>query len=222
MARAYFAAQAVAGVLWWIAVYVSDDVRWWTLGEWNPALLVGPDLVLFAGASAMAAVRGSRVGAAVAATWTTLVTVALTVYAVVAREAGWGAVLMIIATIGTVAATLVLWSGRLPVRWLFLGPFRFRVARDRSRGRHLRDSLIQLVFFWSTFLILLPLALSWVEHRLRLEWSPLQHSGVVRAGPIVFLVASAPSSVQKKKRTSPPASTTTTRRIAQSSVAGYR
>jgi protein-S-isoprenylcysteine O-methyltransferase Ste14 len=110
---------------------------------------------------------------------------------VVAREAGWGAVLMIIATIGTVAATLVLWSGRLPVRWLFLGPFRFRVARDRSRGRHLRDSLIQLVFFWSTFLILLPLALSWVEHRLRLEWSPLQHSGVVRAGPIVFLVTSA-------------------------------
>ena len=47
------------------------------------------------------------------------------------------------------------------------------------------------MFFWSTFLILLPLALSWVEQRLRLEWPLLQHSRVVVAGPIVFGVASA-------------------------------
>ena len=98
---------------------------------------------------------------------------------------------MVLATVGTLAATLTLWSGRLPVQWFFLGPFTFRVARDRSRGGHLRHSLMQLVFFWGTFLILLPLVLSSVERRLRLEWSPLQRSGFAWAGPIVFVVASA-------------------------------
>ena len=48
-----------------------------------------------------------------------------------------------------------------------------------------------MVFFWTTFLIAVPLVLSWAERRLRLDWDPLQRSGFARAGPIVFLVASA-------------------------------
>lgn len=48
-ARAYFAVQAAAGALWWVAVFASDDVARWTLGGLEPELLVGPDLVLFAG-----------------------------------------------------------------------------------------------------------------------------------------------------------------------------
>ena len=145
-ARVYFAVQALSGALWWVAVFISDDVRWWTLGDWNPGLLVGPDLALFVGASALAAALGSRVWAIVASAWTTLVAVALTVYALVAREAGWGAVLMVLATVGTLAATLTLQSGRLPVQLFFIGPFAFRVAGNQSRGRHLRRSLVQLVF----------------------------------------------------------------------------
>ena len=89
------------------------------------------------------------------------------------------------------AATLTLQSGRLSVQWFFIGPFAFRVAGNQSRGRHLRRSLVQLVFFWTTFLILLPLVLSSAERRLRLDWDPLQRSGFARVGPIVFLVASA-------------------------------
>lgn len=190
-ARVYFAAQAVAGALWWLSVFASDDVRWWTLGDWNPGLLVGPDLVLFVGASAVAAVLGSPVWAGVASAWTTLVAIALTVYAIVAREAGWGAVLMVIATVCALAATLTLRTGRLPLQWFFIGPFAFRVAGNHSRGRHLRSSLLQLVLFWTAFLILLPLGLSWAERRLRLDWAPLQRSVFTRAGPIVFFVASA-------------------------------
>jgi hypothetical protein len=52
VARGYFALQAAGGAAWWIAVFVSGDVRNWTLGQWDPAVLVGPDLVLFVGASA--------------------------------------------------------------------------------------------------------------------------------------------------------------------------
>ena len=190
-ARLYFAAQALGGALWWVAVFASDDVQRWTLGDWNPGILVGPDVVLFVGASALAAALGSRSWAVVVSAWTTLVTVALGVYALVAREAGWGAVLMVVATIGTLAATVTLKTGRLPLHWFFIGPFAFRVAGNHSRGRHLRQSLVQLVFFWTTFLIAVPLVLSWAERRLRLDWDPLQRSGFARAGPIVFLVASA-------------------------------
>lgn len=60
-ARSYLAVQAVAGAAWWIAVFASDDVRRWTLGGWPPGLLVGPDLVLFVGGSAVGAARDVKV-----------------------------------------------------------------------------------------------------------------------------------------------------------------
>jgi protein-S-isoprenylcysteine O-methyltransferase Ste14 len=161
------------------------------LGDWNPGLLVGPDLVLFVGASAMAALLGARPWGVVAAAWTTLVTIALGGYALVAREAGWGAVLMVVATIGTLAASLTLWFDRLPTRWFFRGPFSFRVAGERSGGRHLRHSLTQLVAFWTLLLILLPYLLSRVEQRLRLKWSPLGDPAWTWVGAVVFVVASA-------------------------------
>lgn len=34
-ARVYFAAQAAGGAIWWVAVFVSADVRRWTLGDWT-------------------------------------------------------------------------------------------------------------------------------------------------------------------------------------------
>lgn len=190
LARTYFGLQAAAGVLWWIAVFASDDVQRWTLGEWSPALLVGPDLMLFAGASAAAAVWRSRFAAAVAAVWTVVMTVALLAYGLMEQQAGWGAVLMVTATLGTLASAAVLWLGGLPSHWFFIGPFAFRVADERSGARHLRRSLIQLVVFWSTFFLLIPVVLVAVERRLGIEVPALGGAGWTIAGTVVFLLGS--------------------------------
>lgn len=189
-ARAYFAVQAAAGTAWWVAVFVSADVRRWTLGDWSPGLLVVPDGVLFVGASAVTAWRAHRVLGGVVAVWTTTVTAVLSAYALSERVAGWGAVLMVVATIATWAATLTLWSGRLPLRWFFVGPFAFRVAQQRSRGRHLLRSLVQLVVFWSIFFLLVPYALATLEQRLRIGWPALDHPIAHWSGAIAFVVAS--------------------------------
>lgn len=171
-AKTYLAVQAAAGLLWWIAVFTLDDVRRSTLGSWDPVLLVGPDLLLFVGASALAA-RGNRPAAVVAAAWTLGVAAALTVHGLVQREAGWGIVVMALASVGTLAAAAVLVTGRLPMRWFFLGPFAFREAPDAPAGRHLRRSLTQLVVFWTAFFAALPAALGAFERRLHLDWPVL-------------------------------------------------
>jgi protein-S-isoprenylcysteine O-methyltransferase Ste14 len=191
VARAYFALQAVGGTAWWIAVAASEEVRAWTLGQWDPAVLVWPDLAFFVGASAIAALSGSRLAAVVAASWTTGVTVALGVYGLVERQAGWGVVLMAIATLGTLGATATVWFGHLPTGWFFVGPFSFRVADAASGGRHLRRSLVQLVIFWTAFFVIVPLLLGMVEQRLRLEWSSLDRQGVRWAGAAAFVLGSA-------------------------------
>lgn len=191
VARAYFALQAVGGGAWWVAVFASDDVRRWTLGSWAPAILVAPDLVLFVGASAWAGLRGNRIAAVVAAAWTTVVTVALGVYGLVEQAAGWGVVLMTVASVGSVAAASTIWSGHLPTRWFFIGPFSFRVADEASGGRHLRRSLAQLVVFWTTFFVAIPLVLAAIEDRLALTWLALDQRGVRLAGVAAFVVGSA-------------------------------
>jgi protein-S-isoprenylcysteine O-methyltransferase Ste14 len=166
-------------------------VRSWTLGDWDARVLVGPDLVMFVGASALAAVRASRVAAVVAGAWTTAVTLVLTGYGVAERAAGLGVVFMVLATVGTLTAALTLWFGTLPVRWFFIGPFAFREAVPATPGRQLRRSLTQLVVFWTSFLIILPVILGWGERRLRLTWSVMHRHGWVWAGIIVFFGASA-------------------------------
>jgi protein-S-isoprenylcysteine O-methyltransferase Ste14 len=190
MARAYFGLQAVAGSVWWVAVWASDDVRAWTLGSWDPAVLVWPDLAFIVGASAVAAVFVSRVAAVVAAVWTTAVTVALGIYGVVSQEAGWGVVLMTLSAVGTLAACATLWFGDLPTGWFFIGPFSFRVADEAPGRRHLRRSLLQLVVFWTTFFVVVPLVLAGVEERLVLEWPALDRTGVRAVGAAAFILGS--------------------------------
>jgi len=190
-ARRYLGAQAIAGALWWLGIIASDDVRRWTLGGWSAAALVVPDVVFFVGASAMAALTGSRIAATVAAVWTTGVTVALTVYGLVARAAGWGVVAMAIASVGTLAAATTLWLGRLPTDRAFVGPFAFRVAGEASGSTHLRRSLVQLVVFWTAFFVVVPWVLVIVEHRLRLDWPALRAGHWRVVGASAFVVASA-------------------------------
>lgn len=172
-------------------VFGSDDVQRWTLGDWDRGLLVGPDLLLFVGASAAAAVRGQRAVAVVAAVWTSAVAAALAIYGLTERAAGWGVLLMALAAVGTLAATATLWFGRLPSQWFFVGPFAFRVAAERPGARNLRRSLTQLVVFWTAFFVLVPLIVQAAERRLRLDW-PVLHSGGWRwSGAVVFAIASA-------------------------------
>ncbi|MCU1484901.1 MAG: putative integral rane protein [Actinomycetia bacterium] len=190
IARRYLAVQAGAGALWWIAVFLADDVRRLTLGGWNPAVLVGPDLAFFVGGSAMAAFTGGRRWAAATAAWTIAITIALTTYALAERNAGWGALLMAPAAIGTVGAATVLRLGHLPVRWFFIGPFAFRPAPARSAASHLRHSLTQLVVFWTSFLVLLPLAIAWGEGRLRLDQAGLDRHPWPGVGIATFVLGS--------------------------------
>lgn len=192
VARGWFAVQAGAGALWWVAVFASDDVRRWTLGTLDPAYLVGPDLVLLVGASGVAALARprARLAAVAAAIWTVLVTASLGVWGLLERQAGAGVVLMAVSTLGTVAATATLWTGRLPTRWFFVGPFSFRVADERPGHRHLRRSLVQLVVFWSAFFLAVPLVLGAVEERLRLDWPALDRPLADLVGVVVFVAAS--------------------------------
>ncbi len=190
-ARSWFAVQAVTGATWWIAVLASAEIRVWTLGGWDPRILVVPDLALFVGASAIAARSGGRLAAAVAASWTTAATLALTVYGVVTGSAGWGVVLMSISAFGSLAAAATLWFGHVPTAWFFVGPFSFRVADTASDGHHLRRSLGQLVVFWATFFGLVPLLLVALEVRLRLDLAALDRWDVVAVGATTFVLGSA-------------------------------
>lgn len=190
VARGYLALQGVAAIGWWVAVFASDDVQRWTLGTWDPERLVVADLVLFAGASVIAAVVGRWWVACLVAVWTVAVTGALAVQGLVDQAAGWGVLMMGIASAGTVGATVTMRLGEFPVRWFFMGPFRFQVAPDVGARGHVLRSLRQLVFFWTSFLIVLPLVLGLVEHRLRVDWPGMDRGVVALIGIVVFLSAS--------------------------------
>lgn len=191
LAREWFAAQAAAGVAWWVLVFTAPAVRRWTLGTWPPGVLVLPDLLLFTGASAIASWRAERRAGVAAAAWTIGVTVALGLYAMATGRAGWGAVAMTTASIGSVLAAVTLWCGHVPRRWFFVGPFRFRPAAESTPPRHLWRSLRQLVVFWTTFLVLLPLVLDQIEERWQVDAPWLQGPTVRTVGVVVFGAGSA-------------------------------
>ncbi len=195
LARGYFLVQALGGAIWWLAVFTSRRIRDATLGTWDPAWLVGPDVVLFVGGSVAAATWGGSTRQRrwlvwVPTIWTILVTVALGGYGLIERTAGAGVVLMTIASVGSVAAASTLWWGVLPTGWFFAGPFRFREAAAGPPSRHLRRSLTQLVVFWTTFFALVPPVAVAIERRLRIDWPALGHASLRLVGIVVFLAAS--------------------------------
>ena len=91
--RAYFALQAAAGFLWWIAVFTFPAIRHTTLGSLDPVLIAIFDVPLFVIGSALAAC-GLKAAAMVSAGWTVLVAVVLAAYATVTTEAGPGVLVM--------------------------------------------------------------------------------------------------------------------------------
>ncbi|MFL0410172.1 methyltransferase family protein [Microbacterium paludicola] len=188
LGRAYFASQAVAGAAWWVAVFTVDGVRVATLGGLDPVPLALLDVPLFVVASALAALR-VRATAWIVAAWTALVAAGMALYATATAEAGWGAVLMIAATAGTLAAALLSTRGRLPGEWMLIGPFTFRTARPEGRRALLGLTGLQVLVFWVLFLAVIPAAIVWFEHRWRVA-IPVP-PGVPVAGAVLLVAASA-------------------------------
>lgn len=191
--RAYFAAQAVAGAAWWVAVFTVPLVREATLGALDPIAVAAVDVPLFVVASGLAAVLSGRaaIGAAsVATAWTIAVTALLAGYATVTALAGIGVILMIAASVAAVGAWFLLTLGRIPTEWLLVGPFAFRPARPRRTPLvHVVVTLGQIVVFWGLFLVVFPLIIDALEARWGLSLPA--SVGVAIAGVVVVLSASA-------------------------------
>ncbi|MFF1829978.1 methyltransferase family protein [Paenarthrobacter sp. NPDC058040] len=179
----------MAGVVWWVAVFLVPPVREATLGQLDPWVTAVFDIPLFVGASALAC-AGVRAAAVVATVWTALVTLGLAVFATITTEAGWGVLAMTAASVSSVAALCFLVLGRIPVDWVLRGPFAFRPAAERTTTRpHVVTTFVQLIIFWGLFLGAIPLAINVLERRwaLNIDFPPT--SGVL--GGVLLLLASA-------------------------------
>jgi len=187
-ARVYFALQSLAGALWWIAVPFSDVVRRATLGDLPVAVVAMLDIPLFVVASALVA-AGIRWAVWVVAPWTALVAAAMGVYATLTSLGGWGALLMVIAAGASIVSAIILLLGRAPVEWMVAGPLSFRSADRVGTGRLLARTGMQTLFFWGTFLLVIPVVVSLVEARWMLRIDiPL---GVRIAGGVLLVCATA-------------------------------
>ena len=186
--RGYFAVQSAAGALWCLAVALLPAVRQATLGHLDPVLVAALDLPLFVAASALAAL-GRRWAVWVVVPWTVLVTAGMVGYATITGQAGWGALLMVAASVGSVAAGLLVIFRRLSGEWLLVGPFAFRPADPAPPRVHVRRTGAQMVVFWGLFLVLLPLGLAALERRWGLHLDV--PAGVRLAGVVLLVLASA-------------------------------
>ena len=181
--------QAVAGAAWWVAVFTSPFVRETTLGSLDPVVVAALDIPLFVIASAIAA-TGVKPAAIVAAAWTVIVALALAGYATVTTEAGWGVLIMAAAAGASVLAVCLMLLGRVPTEWIIAGPFAFRAAAKRETvAPQVIATLGQLVFFWGFFLVVLPLAVTFLERRWQV-W--VEFPGfAVWPGVVILILASA-------------------------------
>ncbi|WP_022889082.1 methyltransferase family protein [Agromyces italicus] len=189
LGRAYFGVQALAGLVWWLAVFTVPFVREATLGGLDAVAVAVLDVPLFVGASAVAALR-VRAAAFVATGWTLVVTGALAVVATVTGEAGWGVLLMAAASVASAVALSLMVLGRVPTEWMLVGPFRFRRADATAKPRaHLAATAAQIFVFWGVFLGVVPLGITWLEQRWQL--TVVAPVWLAPSGAVVFVLASA-------------------------------
>src|SRR5690606_23167341 len=183
-----FGVQATAGAAWWVAVLLVPEVRTATLGELPAGLVAALDVPLFVVASLVVAV-GIRGAVWIVVPWTLLVTAGLGGYATVTGEAVAGLVIMVAASAGSLGAGTVVWWGRVPYEWLFVGPFAFRSAPSRSTRRNVVTTFAQMLLFWGLFLGVIPIVVALLEQRWGLD-VPV-HPGVRVAGAVLGVLASA-------------------------------
>ncbi len=187
--RAYFAVQAMAGLVWWVGVFLSPAIRTATLGSLDPVAVAVFDIPLFVIGSGVAAL-GVRAAAAVATGWTGLVAVSLAAYATITTEAGWGVLIMLAATACSVVALFFVVQGRVPTELMVRGPFAFRPASNRGgTAGNVGATMGQLILFWGFFLVVLPSVIRWFEQRWHIS-VPFP-SAAAPAGLVVLILASA-------------------------------
>lgn len=167
--RMYFALQALAGAAWWLGTAMIPGVATATLGGINPVLIAIVDIPLFVIASALAALN-VRWAVWIATGWTVLVALAMVIYATATTEAGLGAVLMILAALGSLLAGVLMIVGRIPSEKLLIGPFAFHSSHTRVRSRLLVHTTVQIVVFWGVFLIIIPVIINAFEDRWNLAY----------------------------------------------------
>lgn len=191
--RWYFAVQSLAGAAWWVSVFLVPSVRQATLGTIDPTIAAVLDVPLFVVASALAAF-GTRWAAVLATGWTILITIALGAFAAVTGQAGVGAVLMIVAAVGSVVALALVSTGGIPRGWVAVGPFAFRPADPgASVAVQLGRTGAEIVVFWGLFLGVVPAILVFLERRWKVAldvpdaWSP----PLVGLGVAILLLGSA-------------------------------
>ena len=167
--RMYFALQALAGAAWWLGTAMIPGVASATLGGINPLLIAFVDIPLFVIASALAALN-FRWAVWIATAWTVIVALGMVIYATATTEAGLGAVLMILAALGSLLAGVLMIVGRIPSEKLLIGPFAFHSSHTRVRSRVLVHTTIQIVVFWGVFLIIIPVIINAFEDRWNLAY----------------------------------------------------
>ena len=167
--RMYFALQALAGAAWWLGTAMIPGVASATLGGINPLLIAFVDIPLFVIASALAALN-FRWAVWIATAWTVIVALGMVIYATATTEAGLGAVLMILAALGSLLAGVLMIVGRIPSEKLLIGPFAFHSSHTRVRSRVLVHTTIQIVVFWGIFLIIIPVIINAFEDRWNLAY----------------------------------------------------
>ena len=187
-ARVYFAVQALAGAVWWVGVFTSDAVRIATLGGLPVLQIAALDIPLFVVGSGLVA-GGVRWALWITVPWTALVAAGMALYATFTTLAGWGALLMVLAAGMSLACAVVIVCGRAPVEWLVTGPLAFRTAAQVGTPLLLARTGLQTLFFWGTFLGVIPLLVAVLEARwqLRLDLPP----GVPAVGIVLLIAATA-------------------------------
>lgn len=166
-------------------MFTIDAVRLATLGHLPAGVIAVSDIPLFVLASALVAC-GIRQAVWIAVPWTVLVASGMAAYATATTLAGWGALLMALAAMGSIAAGIVIVCGRAPVEWIVSGPFAFRTARDEGRSRLAARIVRQMLLFWVLFLGVLPCGIAVLESRWMLQ---IELPVAVRIGGGVLFVA---------------------------------
>ena len=167
--RMYFALQALAGAAWWLGTAMIPGVATATLSSINPLLIAFVDIPLFVIGSALAALN-FRWAVWIVTAWTVLVALGMVIYATATTEAGLGAVLMILAALGSLLAGVLMIVGRIPSEKLLIGPFAFHSSHTRVRSRVLVHTTIQIAVFWGIFLIIIPVIINAFEDRWNLAY----------------------------------------------------
>lgn len=190
--RNYWLVQAVAVVLWWLAVFASPEVRRLTLGT-LPTEIVYADVLIVVFGGALAARSKSQRWAISAGVlvvvWLVGAGVWTWVHAWSTLDAGLGAVMMglaVLASTGTLVAQL---RGGIPWSCLIIGPFRFRTSSEASTTSLLLRTGLQIVVFWTVFLWVLPLLVQWLERQFDLELISMHHPSIRLAGWTLFIIA---------------------------------